>query len=207
MVLDLQSLFSKGFSVTKLDNIDYLLQSIKNDVFDNHSGIYSNNAPPKVVNWSYTENVPNLIKNFWSGLAADSYFNLFRLNYGEFTHLKMSAHKYEKNHELLWHHDFHEACPINNILYLSDTEVLEDHGSLLKIGKWKIDRNGWGKSNEVEILDTVIPHHGTLVTLMNFNPTFCHSVTPFLENYGRYSLICRMGYMENIENSKISKFM
>jgi hypothetical protein len=207
MVLDLQTLFSKGYSVTKIDNVDFLLNCVKKSTFDNHIGFYSNNAPPQVVNWSYKDEAPQEIKKFWTDLAGSSGFNLFRLNYGDFSYLKMSAHKYEKNHELLWHHDFHEACPINNILYLSDSEVNYCDGSILRIGKWGIDRNGWGKSNDVEIIDEILPQHGTLVTLMNFNPIFCHSVTPFLKNYGRYSLICRMGYSENVDKSKISKFM
>jgi hypothetical protein len=210
MKFDADTFFNQGFVINHIDlkKADSLLEVLKRQVFNSHSGVYQNNHPPQVVSWSYHENqTPPSIFEFWSELAKSSFFDLFTLNYGDFSQLKMSAHKYLKNQTLLWHQDFHEALPINNVLYLADAPVKEEDGGLLEVGKWRVDRNGWGQQKEVSKIATVLPSHGTLVTMFNMNPTIVHAVTPMKGDYGRYSLICRMGYRENSETSKITQFM
>jgi hypothetical protein len=210
MKLDADAFFNQGYVVNKINTTiaDELLAFLKTEIFQDHSGVYVQNQPPSIVSWSYQENkTPPRINDFWKNLATSEFFDLFSVNYGDFSHLKMSAHRYSKNQTLLWHHDFHEALPINNILYLSDKEVTYDDGAVLEIGRWRPDRNGWGQQKEVKKIASILPQHATLVTLFNMNPTIVHSVTPLQTNYARFSLICRMGYSENIKSSKITSLM
>jgi len=210
MKLNVDSLFNQGYAVNRidLDVANILLDCLKSSVFENHGGFHSDHQPPTVVSWAYQkEKTPTIICDFWKNLARSPLFDLFTINYGDFSHLQISAHRYLKNQTLLWHHDFHEALPINNILYLADHNINPDDGGLLEIGKWKADRNGWGRQHEVTKTVTILPEHGTLVTLFNMNPSIVHSVTPLKKDYGRYSLICRMGYNENVSNSKITSLM
>lgn len=211
MMLDADSLFSRGYSVTQIDSevADSLLAVLRNQTFNEHSGFYPDSVPPQVVSWSNQQTkAPSPISDFWRRLATSQFFHIFTLNFGDFSFFKMSAHRYELNQTLLWHHDFHEAVPVNNILYLSESKVIsEEDGGCLQIGKWSIDRNGWGQQSDAVLQTTIVPRHGTLVTLFNMNPSICHAVTPLKAPYGRYSLICRMGYRENYENSYLTKFM
>lgn len=163
----------------------------------------SGGSSPDVVSWSNLE-PPAEIAAFWKKFADHSYLSFFVTHYGEFSKLKMSAHRWHAGNFLGWHNDFHEALGVNVIIYLGDRQWSDGE---LEIGSWRVDRNGFGDPNEVRRNTIVRPEHGSVVTLFNGSPMFCHRVKPMAQEREKYSLICRFGYEENYSKSSFASRM
>lgn len=147
--------------------------------------------------------VPDEFRDFWQHMAEHPYFSYHQLIWGDFSKLNVMAHKYVRGCELKPHQDVHEGMHITNILYLTGDKFNLDDGGYLHCGKWRLDKNGWGEPETVRNTVKILPQHGTLVTICNMVPTFCHSVPTVNTDKERFSLICRMGYKENSDKNKL----
>jgi len=208
---DLEHYFTLGYAVTQVDLTvcDELLAQVKKEPFREESKLLDTN--PLIPAWdtgdhkgTWRNQPPKYIVDFWNKVAQNSYFAYFHLIYGEFSQKNMMVQKYVKGSKVPFHQDVHEGLHITNVLYLSDDEFSEDDGGDLRLGRWNLDERYWGKLDTVEKLARVEPTHGTLVSICNVIPTFCHSVSEVLTDKTRYSMICRMGYAENAEKNKLA---
>lgn len=208
---DLEAYFTRGFTVTQVDLkiCDLLLEHVKGETFREESKLKPTN--PLLPAWDTGErkgtqhnHPPRYISDFWNKVALQDYYSYFHLIYGEFSQLNMMLQKYVKGTKIGWHQDVHEGVHITNVLYLSDDAFSEEDGGFLKLGTWSLDDRYWGIEESVQPLWNVAPAHGTLVSLCNVVPTFCHSVVEMLAEKSRYSLICRFGYEENVRKNKLA---
>lgn len=206
--INLQQFFEHGFAVTQLHPYiaDNLLTYMRAQKWREPEPYTIGLPSPDIVDWS-NSTPPLMFEEFWRKLAEHSYFSYFAVYNGEFSKFKLSAHRWHAENGLGFHIDYHEALPINNILYLSGDTWSESHGGELQVGKWQVDRNGFGMQETVEVLASIPPIHGTLVTLFNGSPLFCHSVRPMTVKKEKYSFICRLGYQENYAKARFSTSM
>jgi Rps23 Pro-64 3,4-dihydroxylase Tpa1-like proline 4-hydroxylase len=207
---DIEGYFTRGYTTTQvdLDVSDYLLECAKREHFREESKLSP--TSPLLPPWdslhrdTKLNEPPPYISEFWNRIATHSYYEFFHQIYGEFSQLNMMLQKYVRGTKLGWHQDVHEGVHITNILYLSEHEFTESDGGYLRLGKWNLDEKYWGINDSVLEIDRVMPRHGTLVSICNLIPTFCHNVAQVVSDHERYSLICRFGYAENTSKNKIS---
>ena len=207
---DIEAYFTKGYTTTQVEAevCDYLLQCVKRENFREESRLKPMN--PLLPPWdSYQKDTklnepPSYVSEFWNRIAQHEYYTYFHLIYGEFSQRNMMIQKYVRGTKLDWHQDVHEGVHITNVLYLADEPLAESEGGYLRLGKWNLDERYWGIEDSAVEVGRVAPAHGTLVSICNVIPTFCHSVAELVAEKTRYSMICRFGYTENTSKNKIS---
>lgn len=207
---NLQEFYEHGYTLTHIQKpiADRLLEVMRRQRFIPESQKKPTN--PMLPDWDTafssktSDNVaPPEFQEFWDQIAAHDYFSYFHLIWGEFSQKNIMAQKYLRGSVVPPHQDVHEGMHITNILYLSGDKFDLSDGGYLRCGKWQLDSAGWGKLETVRNNSKVLPQHGSLVTICNMVPTFCHSVETLASDKERYSLICRMGYKENAEKNKL----
>jgi hypothetical protein len=223
---NLNNFFRDGFTFTKIDELeaDQLLQAIKRDEYIEEEDVYSLDNPssvalkdswdgvihPKAPSWdkkSPFNSAPNLFHDFWKNLSESEYFSWFPKLYGSFTHRTIMAHKYNKDDGMGWHYDVTDATLLLNILYLTDdTWNLED-GGYLEVGHCNITGKGIPIKDTVESKIKILPNHGTLVTISNYNPSVLHKVEKLFSDKTRYALVCQLGYFNNVINKETKKYV
>ena len=221
---NLNNFFRDGFTVTKIDieQADNLLSFIKRDNYIDEEDVYTLDNPssmaleeswkgvihPKAPVWdkkSPFNSAPETFQEFWKNLSESDYFSWFPKLYGSFTHRTIMAHKYTKNDGMGWHYDVTDATLLLNILYLSeDVWELKD-GGYLEIGHCNVNGKGIPLKNTVESKIKVLPNHGTLVTISNYNPSVLHKVEKIFSSKTRYALVCQLGYFNNVINKETKK--
>jgi hypothetical protein len=174
--LSIKDLFETGVSfqtVSVPSDLAYNAESL--GFQDTHEKYNDSNSPLLSVDKNL-----EIIK-FWLDFI-DQYEKPFVDIFGLFTTRLYCAHLYRQGDGLEWHSDCSSKFPLNHILYLGESEWHRSYGGYLSVRK--------EGSQAVEIL----PVHGTLVSLLNWNPLFQHKVERLKIPLKRISLMLKSGY-------------
>ncbi len=210
--INLEEFFSRGFSVSELDpRVSAELLKVAEDCdFFQPDG--TNN--PREATWEDSDkklplynNPPDKYKGFGKMFSRHPYFSWFTELYGDFNHTNIMLQLCEKGQEMSWHWDLFDAVPVVNMIYLSPDDIEDCDGGGFEVGRCSINKSSGtiDYDREIEKLASIIPKHGTVVTINNTNPLFCHKVSKMLADKKRYTMIVQMGYKENVINSKMEK--
>lgn len=200
--------FYQGFSVSTLDKpeADFLLNEVQRLPFTYESGKYGTDGlsssafPEDGANPQTCLRVSDNIREFWR--KRTQRVNFFK-GMGDFSFQNCIAHTYSTGESMNWHYDLFDRTALLNILYLTTDKFTESDGGYLTIGRCNVDQNGKPLPDTVQPVEVVLPNHGTLVTINNFDPTVVHSVAKLHCQKLRLTLSCQMGYLEHTWKNSI----
>jgi hypothetical protein len=210
-LFDADHFFSKGWVKTRIEKnfADQILRIVENQNFREESKTKLTN--PQIPDWDSATSKktsdnqsPESLVSIWDSILKQSYFDYWRLLYGEFSQRSVLLHQHKKGVRLPFHNDVHEGLHLTNCLFLSHEKWNFFNGGNLVLGKWRLDKNWWGVEDSVFDAEEIVADHGVLVSICNVVPTFCHAVTPMTVDSTRYTLISRCGYIENLRGNKLS---
>ena len=203
--LELQSFFERGFAVSKIrkEFADELLEVANGE---SYREMPEDATLPLCASWENWDrglprynDVPVVYRDFADALARQPYFEWYQTVFGAFSHKNIMLQLCKKGNGLGYHFDVFDATHMINILYLSPDDFSDRDGGLLEAARCRVlpDGRDIDRGARIERLGSVVPVHGTLVTVNNLVPTFCHRVTPVRTDKRRISLIMQFGYTEN----------
>lgn len=198
--LDLKSFFKKGYCVAKVDKSvsDHLLQVIQRQPFVEGDGVYAseNFRAPLISKWESSKIIPSENKDapielldFYSHAKEHQFFRPFIETMGSFTQGCPMINRFRNGDGMVWHTDSLDATAITCCLYLTPDEFTLEDGGWLGVGRY----NG----ESVDVFERILPNHGTLVLINNFDPTNQHRVDPMRSNKERNTLLFHLGYVEH----------
>jgi len=212
---DVNSFFKNGYYVNNFSTqeADYLLSLIEKEEFAKSEQkklfLDSPEHPDTLLEYPeiWTENGkivqafsrktynPDLI-SFW-GRFSNNCLTWFHKNFETFNDMTMLAHNFKINNQIGFHTDYIEASFLGVIVYLGDSDFKKTDGGYLELAKCKVTDEGKPILDTIQIIQEVLPNHGTVVFISNTNPCFLHRVTPLNSNKKRISHACRFGFLSN----------
>jgi hypothetical protein len=173
--IKLPELFENGVTCQKIHVPQDFLERLEILNFRDTNEKYNDNNAP-LLSLQVPEDITKFLIDFLS-----EYEKPFTQIYGDFLQRQFCVHSYRQHDGLEWHNDSSHNYPMNHILYLGDLDWHESFGGYLSI------------KNKSKVTN-ILPEHGTLVSLLNWNPFFFHKVEKLLVPLKRYSLMCKSGY-------------
>lgn len=131
------------------------------------------------------------LSSYWDELSKTRYYACVTLFWGDFSRLKYKFFRVPASESTRWAHDLFEPYPIKNMLFFGKGSV--------SFGKRSVDCYGWANS----LTDTITTEEvssGSVVTVCNSVPIFCHSIRAETD---LYVSVCYMGWMENQRRGNI----
>jgi len=174
--LSLDALFDDGYCVQKVSVPPQLYESVQKLEYMDSGEKYADSTAPL----SFTGVVQPCVA-FWDELLP-IYCKPFTDHYGAFKDTQYCVSSYRVGDGLAWHQDRTPRYPLNHILYLGAENWIREFGGYLAVGR------GTGVAHEI------MPEHGTLVTLLNWNPFIWHLVAKLNVPVPRYSVMAKSGY-------------
>jgi len=206
--LNIGDLFLHGYSVSKIDPqvADHLLAEI-----NRQSYVVSQDyrdpeiTAPMITAWDAetdrevvaVHNAPPALQKFWVEFGSCPSMRWFHENFGPFTQGSVIINKYRHGDGMGWHYDVPDSTMLQCLIYVGDVDFAENDGGCLEIGRCNVNNHGIPQKDSIIPLSTIPPTHGTVVTILNTNPTLLHRVTPLKAPKNRFTLVCRYGYLEN----------
>jgi hypothetical protein len=206
--VNIGTLFKRGFAIDLLpiSQADALLSQVVAQNFVTSAdyrdpGISS----PLITDWDantdreviQVHNAPLHLQQAWRQLGESSMLSWFLNQFGPFSQGSVLVNKYIAGQAMGWHYDVPDATFLQVLVYLGDNDFVPEDGGALQLGKCRVNAAGNPDADSIIPIENVIPNHGTVVTILNTNPTLLHRVHPLQTPKNRYTLVCRYGYLEN----------
>jgi hypothetical protein len=216
MSININHFFNYGYSVSQIpvELADALLETVRKQNYSVCDGTYKSNLEaPLLASWNSellpkTSNIgetPPILESLQAILKEMGFLNWFEINFGVFSQFSVMVNKFSKNNGMIWHNDHLDSTFLSVLIYLSKDIFEENDGGYLELGRiYNTDyvMDARPPSEEVSLLRSVLPNHGTIVLLNNTQITSVHRVEKMISDKERYTILCHFGYWQNIVHKK-----
>lgn len=206
--MNVGDLFKRGFSVDHIEQeraVSILSELEKQTYVSSQDYRDPNLSAPMIADWDaindreviQVHNAPEPIRLVWELLGNSEQFRWFTDNFGKFSQGSVIVNKYRAGDAMGWHYDVPDSTLLQVLVYLGDADFTTEDGGELQVGKCVVNERGIPLKDSIIPLESVLPNLGTVVTILNTNPTLLHRVLPLKNPKNRFTLVCRYGYLEN----------
>jgi hypothetical protein len=141
--------------------------------------------------------VPEFLRDAASEVAQSGYFQWFTKIYGQFTQRTVFLNQWEKGDSLDWFLRPSLGVFTHNILILSHELFSDEDGGQLTVGMCDSDENGNPVQGTEMDIASIVPSHGTMLTLYSMNPNVLFRISQLKTDKELYTIHFCFGYVEN----------
>lgn len=203
--MNIGELFKKGYTISRIgpNRATHFLEEVKKQTFVVSQDYRDPEmSAPMITDWDAkvdgpvvkAHNAPFAFNWIWDVFGDSEWF---KSSFGKFTNGSVIVNKYRPGDGMGWHYDVPDATFLQTMIYLGDSDFIETDGGGLEIGRCRVTSNGLPIKDSIIPVETVLPNHGTVVTILNTAPTLLHRVLPLNSPKSRFTIVCRYGYIGN----------